>query len=98
MLELKDDTQELETATKEEITRIDLSSFQEKVGKPFVTLLKDNITSQFSSSDIVCSFSIFDPKKVPATDSTLFSSYGKDSVDILANHYANNLLAETAWD
>ena len=75
MLELKDDTQELETATGEEITGIDLSSFQERVGKPFVPLLKDNITSQFSSSDVVSSFSIFDSKKVPSTDSPLFSSY-----------------------
>ena len=41
------------------------------------------------------SFSIFDLKKVPATDSPLFSSYGEDSVDILANHYAKDLLAES---
>ena len=82
VLEFWDDAQELEMATVEEITGIELSSFQKRVGKPLVALLKDNITSQFSSSDVVGSFSIFDPKKVPATDFLLFSSYGEESVDI----------------
>ena len=92
VLELNEATQELETAIEDQITALDISSFQDKVGKPFVGLLRDNITSRFSSSDIVGSFSIFDPKKVPATDSP---SYGEDSVSLLADHYGKDLPAKT---
>ena len=35
----------------------------------------------FTSSDVVSSFSIFDPRKVPATSSPLFSLYGEGAID-----------------
>ena len=39
-----------------------------KMGKPFIRLVKDNISSWFrsSSKDVLSAFSIFDPKKVPS--------------------------------
>ena len=80
VLEFNEVTQELETAIESQITALDISSFQDKV-KAFLCHLRDNITRQFYSLDILGSFSIFDPKKVPATDSP---SYGEDSVSLLA--------------
>ena len=40
-----------------------ISSFQEQVAKPFVTMLNVNISSRFVLQDVVSSFSIFDLKK-----------------------------------
>ena len=45
-----------------------MTSFENRVAKPVITMLKNNISSGFLSQD-VSSFSIFDPKKVPAADS-----------------------------
>ena len=59
---------EIQEATNIEITTESIT-IQEQVAKPFVTLLKANISSQFVSQDIVSSFSIFDPGNVPAADS-----------------------------
>ena len=41
------------------------------------------------------SFSIFDPRKVPDTSSPLFSLYGVGAIDILIDHYAQNVPADT---
>ena len=49
----------------------------------------------FTSSDVVSSFSIFDPRKVPATSSPLFSLYGEDAIDTLIDHYAQDFPTET---
>ena len=65
------------------------------MAKPFITTLKNNISSQFASQDVVSSFSIFDPKKVPASDSSDLLSYGEDSIYLLINHYGADLPAET---
>ena len=58
----------VKTATCIEVTHLDICSFQERVGKPFIRLIKDNLSSQFRSSlkDVLSSFSIFDPKKMPS--------------------------------
>ena len=70
-----------------------ISLFQDKVGKQFISLVKENISSRFSSSgDIVSAFSIFDPKKVP-TSSDLLSTYGNDLVETLIQHYAKDFPA-----
>ena len=51
-----------------EVTHLDICSFQERVGKPFIRLIQDNISSWFrSSSKYVSAFSIFDPNKCPAS-------------------------------
>ena len=71
-------------------------SFQDKVGKPFVDLVKDNISNQFSSSkDVITSFSTFDTNKIPNLTSPELLSYGEDSMETLINHYAKDLPAET---
>lgn len=69
----------------------DITSFQSKVAQPFYASLKENIENRFSSQDIVSSFSIFDPGKIP----TDFSSYGDDSIKTLLEHYGAELPAES---
>ena len=77
------------------MTTASIGSFQEAVAKPFITKLKNNISSRFASQDVVSSFSIFDPKKVPGPDSLDLPSYGEGPVDALINHYGADRLAET---
>ena len=95
ILELLEAAQDLETAIEEQITQEDISTFQEKIGQCFIHQLRDNITSCFTSSDVVSSYSIFDPRKVPATSSPLFSLYGEGAIDTLIDHYAQIFPAET---
>ena len=68
VLQLQDVREKLKAATGIEITHLDLCSFQERVGKPFIRLIKDNISSRFrfSSKDVLSAFSIYDPEKVPS--------------------------------
>ena len=63
VLQLQDAREELKAATDIEVTHLDICSFQERVGKPFIRLIKDNISSRFrsSSKDVLSAFSIFDP-------------------------------------
>ena len=69
VLQLQDAREELKAATGIEVTQLDICPFQEKVCKPFIRLIKDNISSRFrsASKDVLSAFSIFDPKKVPAS-------------------------------
>ena len=66
VLQLQDAREELKAATGIEVTHLDICSFQEIVGKPFIRFIKDNISSRFrsSSKDVLSAFSIFDPMKV----------------------------------
>ena len=63
VLQLQDAREELKAATGIEVTHLDICSFQEIVGKPFIRLIKDMFRS--SLKDVLSAFSIFDPKKVP---------------------------------
>ena len=93
VLQLMDAKDEIEEATDIKITTESITTFQERVAKPFVMMLKANISSRFVLQDIVSSFSIFDPKKVPAADSSDLLAYGEDSVDLMLAHYgADSLL------
>ena len=58
-------------------------------------MLKNNISSQFVSQDVVSSFNSFDPKEVPAADSSGLLSYEEDAVDLLIKHYGAEQTAET---
>ena len=86
---------DIEGATDIKITTESITTFQERVAKPFVAMLKVNISSRFVSQDIVSSFNIFDPKRVPATDSSDLVAYGEDSVDLMLAHYGAEQPAET---
>ena len=92
VLELMDAKDEIEEATDIKIATESITTFQERVAKPFVTMLKANISSRFVSQDIVSSFSIFDP---PAADSSDLLAYGEDSVDLMLAHYGAEQPAET---
>ena len=82
VLQLLDAREELKAATGIEVTHLDICSFQERVGKPFIRLIKDNISSQFrsSSKDVLSAFSIFDPKKVPSLSTHELPLYGDSSI------------------
>ena len=78
VLELLDECENLEKATGIKISRADIDVFQKNVATPFMSHLKDNISSRFaSSSDIVSSLSIFDPKQMPRLDSDDLPHYGE---------------------
>ena len=53
----------------------------------FVTDLKNNIASQFSSQDILAALNIFNPKVISDATSEKFITYGEMSVDTLITHY-----------
>ena len=61
VLQLQDGREELKAATGIEGTHLDICSFQERVGKPAIKLIKDNISSWFrsSSKDVVISLQYF---------------------------------------
>ena len=50
VMELLDKCEDFEKATGVKITSEDIKSFQETVAKPFITHLKNNISSRFASS------------------------------------------------
>ena len=50
VLQLQDAREELKAATGIEVTYLDICSFQERVGKSFIRLIKDNIFNWFRSS------------------------------------------------
>ena len=49
VLQLQDAREELKAATGIEVTHLDICSIQEIVGKPFIRLIKDNLSSRFGS-------------------------------------------------
>ena len=65
------------------------------MAKPFIELLKCNITNRFSfSGDIVQAMSIFDTKKVPCAEDSILD-YGEDYLHTLLGHYGTEKVAET---
>ena len=72
-----------------------ITSFQKIVVKTFLTDLKDNIASQFSTQDVVAAFSILNPKVIPDVTSEKFTTYGEMSVDTLIKHYETTKTVET---
>ena len=76
-----------------EVTHLDICAFQERVGKPFIRLIKDNISSWFKSSskDLLSAFSICDPKKVPSLSTHELPLYGGSSIQILIRQFGRDL-------
>ena len=71
------------------------STFQHNVCAQFISVLKENISNTFSSSDIVGSFSIFHVLNGLVTHACPAdkTSYGNESVQSLVTQYANDLPA-----
>ena len=66
------------------------------MGKPFISLIKDNISSRFrSSKDVLSAFSIFDPKKVPICFSHELSLYGDSSIQTLIGQFGRDFPAKS---
>jgi len=96
VLELLDDCKQLEETAGIIVTLSEITSFQEQATKPFIALLKENISSRFSSSsDVVSAMSIFDPRKAPKADSPDLPTYGDEAIATLLAHYGSEKLAET---
>ena len=74
VLQLQDARDELKAATDIEVTHLDMCSFQERVGKPFIRLIKANISSRFrsSSKDVLSAFIFLIQRKCSAS---LFMNY-----------------------
>ena len=68
------------------------------MGTPFVTLLMENISSRFTTHDIVSVLAIFDPRNIPSTNSSQFPTYGKKSIEVLLYHYGKDKFALTLND
>ena len=91
VLQLQDAREELKAAAVIEVTHLDICSFQERVGKPFIRL-----SSWFrSSSKDVSAFSIFDPKKVPSLSTHELLLYGDSSVQTLIGQFGRDLPAKS---
>ena len=95
VLELMDAREEIKRATGVIVTSANIASFQERVAKLFITDLKNNIVCRFTSQDVVSSFSIFDPEKMPSLGTTDLSCYGEDCIDTILKHYGKDLTAKS---
>ena len=87
----------MKAASGIEVTHLDICSFQERVGKPFIRLIKDNISSWFrsSSKDVLSAFSIYDPKKVPSLATHELPLYGEGSIQTLIGQFGRDLPAKS---
>ena len=63
------------------------------MGKPFIRLIKDNISSQFrfSSKDVLSAFNIFASKKVPSLSTHELPLYGDSSIQTLIGQFGRDL-------
>ena len=92
VLQLQDAREELKAATGIEVTHLSICSFQERLGKSFIRLIKDIISSWFrSSKDVLSAFSIFDPKKVPSLSTHELPLYGDSSIQTLIGQLGRGL-------
>ena len=94
LLELEDVKDDMESTIGIKFTTEDVTNFQGRVAKPFFTLLNENIQNRFSSQDVISSFSVFDPKKMPKPPNDC-STYGDESIKTLLQHYGRELPAES---
>ena len=66
---------DLQQATGEIVSADKIHIFLEMVGTLFVPLFIENISSLFSTHDIVSALAIFDPRNVSSSDSSQFPMY-----------------------
>ena len=69
ILELLDNKDDIQQTTGKTFDTSKLLRFQETVATPFVNTLNQNISRRFEAQDIVSALSIFDPRKIPSSDS-----------------------------
>ncbi len=86
LLDAQDELQAIAIIDSESIT-----SFQDKVAKPFVTDLKENISRRFSSQDIVASFSILTLQSYHKKTLLICRHMGMNSLVFLRTTTARNL-------
>ena len=67
VLKLLDSKVDLQEATREIVSPHKIHTFQETVGTPFLALLKENISNQFATQNIVTVLAIFDPRNITST-------------------------------
>ena len=96
VLRLQAAREELKAEAGIKVTHLDICSFQERVGKPFIRLIKDNISSQFRSYSkyVLLAFSIFDPKSVPSLSTHELPLHGDSSIQTLIEQFGRDLPAK----
>ena len=67
------------------------------MAKPFIRLIKDNISSQLRSfsKDVLSAFRIFDPQKVPILSTHEQPLYGSSSIQTLIGQFGRDLPAKS---
>ena len=97
VLQLRDAREELKAATDIEVTHLDICSIQERVGKPFIRLIKDNIYPTGldpQPKDVLSALSIFYPKKVSSLSTHELPLYGDSSIQTLIGQFGRDLPAK----
>ena len=61
-------------------------NFLRNIYRPYIQSVVDHISSRLRSSDIVSSFSVFDPSNLPDSEDTL-SSYGLEKISVLTDFH-----------
>ena len=71
--------------------------FTRKSGQSLIRLIKDNLSSLFTSSsnDVLSAFSIFDPKKVPSLSTHELPLYGDSSIQTLIGLFGRDFPAKS---
>ena len=95
VLELMDAKDELEKVTGQTINPEKIERFQANIGSPFIACIKTNISNRFASHEIVSALSIFDPRRVPSTESDKLPTYGNRSIEVLLDHFGKDMPAVT---
>ena len=68
--------------------------FQDKIHKPFIEALLNHIKERLPDTGIFTAFSVFDPKRLPATaEKAALQKYGEIEVEVLNKQYGNSTAA-----
>ena len=76
-----------------EVTHLDICSFQERLGKPFIRLIKTYPTDLDPPKKCVISLQYFDPKKVLSHCTHELPLYGDSSIQTLIGQFGRDLQA-----
>ena len=97
VLQLQDAREGLKEAPGIEDTHLDICSFQERVGKPFIRLIKDNISSRFRPSQKMRyqPSVFFIQRKCPALSTHELPLYGEYSIQTLIGQFRRDLPAKS---
>ena len=88
ILELLDNKDDIQQTTGETICYQQATEIPRDSGYSIRKHSIKTFSRRFEAQDIVSALSIFDPRKVPSSDSTQLPTYGTKSIELLTDHYA----------